>query len=198
MRPLLAGIEAADSITIDAHKWFATTMGSGMFLTRHAEALARAFSVAANFMPSQAAELDPYMTSAQWSRRFTGLRLFLLLAAGGWASHAAHVEHSVDMAHELAARAIVRGWTVVNDPKLAVVCLTPPAGSPPVREIVEQVLRDGSAWLSAAKFAGRDVVHACVTHGETSREDVAAAVGALEEARRHLRALAEPREPVLV
>ncbi|HXE30155.1 MAG TPA: pyridoxal-dependent decarboxylase [Stellaceae bacterium] len=197
LRPLLAGIEAADSITIDAHKWFATTMGSGMFLTRHAEALANAFAVATTFMPSQAAELDPYMTSAQWSRRFTGLRLFLSLAAGGWAAHAAHVEHSVDLAHELAGRAILRGWNVVNEPKLAVVCLAPPDGSPPVRDIVAHVLRDGSAWLSAAKFAGRDVVRACVTHGETSGADIAIAIAALEKARLDLLERAKPREPAL-
>lgn len=194
LRPLLAGIETADSITIDAHKWFATTMGSGMFLTRHAEALANAFAVATSFMPSQAAELDPYMTSAQWSRRFLGLRLFLSLAAGGWAAHAVHVEQAVDLAHELAGRAILRGWNIVNEPKLAVVCLVPPTGSPPVRDIVARVLRDGNAWLSAAKFAGRDVVRACVTHGETSSADITVAIEALENARRDLIGQMKQRE----
>jgi aromatic-L-amino-acid/L-tryptophan decarboxylase len=198
LRPLLAGIEIADSITIDAHKWFATTMGSGMFLTPHAEILANAFAVATSFMPSQAAALDPYMTSAQWSRRFMGLRLFLSLAAGGWAAHAAHVEHSVDLAQELAARANAIGWSVVNEPKLGVVCLTPPTGSPPVRDIIDRVLRDGTAWLSAAKFAGHDVVRACVTHGETSSTDIAIAIEALEEARLGLRAHTAKREPALV
>jgi glutamate/tyrosine decarboxylase-like PLP-dependent enzyme len=195
LRPLLAGIEAADSITIDAHKWFATTMGSGMFLTPHAEALANAFAVATTFMPSQAADLDPYMTSAQWSRRFIGLRLFLSLAAGGWAAHAAHVEHSVDRAQELAARASTYGWSVVNEPRLAVVCMTPPPGSPPVREIVAQLLNRGSAWLSVAKFADRDVVRACVTHGETSSADIAVAIDALEEVRLGLLGRAKPGEP---
>jgi glutamate/tyrosine decarboxylase-like PLP-dependent enzyme len=198
LRPLLAGIEAADSITIDAHKWFATTMGSGMFLTPHAEALANAFAVAATFMPSRAATLDPYMTSAQWSRRFMGLRLFLSLAAGGWAAHAAHVEHSVDLTREFAARASACGWHIVNEPKLGVVCLAPPAGSPPVRDIVDRVLRDGRAWLSAAKFAGSDVVRACVTHGETSSADIAIALEALEDARLGLRQEAAKREPALV
>ena len=36
LRKILSGIEDADSVTIDAHKWFATTMGCGMFITRHA------------------------------------------------------------------------------------------------------------------------------------------------------------------
>ena len=34
LRGALAGLERADSATIDAHKWFATTMGCGMFLAR--------------------------------------------------------------------------------------------------------------------------------------------------------------------
>jgi glutamate/tyrosine decarboxylase-like PLP-dependent enzyme len=198
LRPLLDGIEAADSITIDAHKWFATTMGSGMFLTPHAEALANAFAVAANFMPSQAATLDPYMTSAQWSRRFMGLRLFLSLAAGGWAAHAAHVEHSVDRAQEFAAQASMLGWRAVNEPALGVVCLIPPAGSPPVRDIVNRVLHDGTAWLSAAKFVGYDVVRVCVTHGETSSTDISIAIDALEDARLALIASTAKQEPALV
>jgi glutamate/tyrosine decarboxylase-like PLP-dependent enzyme len=198
LRPLLAGIEAADSITIDAHKWFATTMGSGMFLTAHAEMLANAYAVATTFMPSQAAELDPYMTSAQWSRRFIGLRLFLSLGAGGWAAHAAHVENSVDRAQEFAAQAGMLGWRVVNEPALGVVCLTPPAGSPPVRDIVNRVLRDGTAWISAAKFAGCDVVRVCVTHGETTSIDISIAIDALEDARLALIEPAAKREPALV
>jgi len=44
LRPLLAGIERADSITIDAHKWLATTMGCAIFITRHADLLSEAFS----------------------------------------------------------------------------------------------------------------------------------------------------------
>src|ERR1700719_3695417 len=79
LRNSLAGIERADSVTIDAHKWFATTMGCGMFMTRHAPVLSAAFRVSTGYMPSNIASIDPYVTSAQWSRRFLGLRLFLSL-----------------------------------------------------------------------------------------------------------------------
>lgn len=183
LRNLLDGIEAADSITIDAHKWFATTMGAGMFLTGHPQALSEAFNVAASFMPSQVAELDPYMTTTQWSRRFMGLRLFLSLGAGGWSAHAAHVEHAAALTQDLADRMADRGWTVVNQSQLAVACLAPPPGSPPVRDIVQRVLASGRAWISSAKFEGRDTVRACVTHGETSPDDIAAVAALLDEAR---------------
>ena len=52
LRHILAGIERADSVTIDAHKWFATTMGCGMFITRHPHVLSSAFQVSTTFMPS--------------------------------------------------------------------------------------------------------------------------------------------------
>jgi glutamate/tyrosine decarboxylase-like PLP-dependent enzyme len=181
LRPLLAGIERADSVTIDGHKWFATTMGCGVFLTAHPAVLSATFNVAASFMPSHAPDLDPYTTTAQWSRRFLGLRLFLSLAAGGWPAYAGHVEHAVALTNDLAAAAAARGWSVANTPTLAVACLIPPAGAPPVKTIVDRVVASGAAWLSAARFEGRDVVRACVVNAETTQADIAAVLAALEQ-----------------
>ena len=70
LRGLLAGIELADSITIDAHKWFATTMGCGMFISAHPAVLSEAFRVTTDFMRSNQMSLDPYLNTMQWSRRF--------------------------------------------------------------------------------------------------------------------------------
>ncbi len=177
-RHVLAGMETADSITIDAHKWFATTMGCGMFFTSDAAALSACFNVAASFMPS-AATVDPYLTSAQWSRRFNGLRLFMSLGVAGWGGHAAHVEHSIRRTQQLAQELLERGWKIANQSPVAVACIEPPAGAAPVREIVARVLASGRAWLSVARFEGRDVIRACVTHGETSDADISTVVEAL-------------------
>lgn len=182
LRPLLAGIELADSVTIDAHKWFAATMGCGMFLTAQPAILPAAFHVSASYMPPRGAMPDPYVNSAQWSRRFSGLRLFLSLAAGGWDAYARHVEKSVALAAYLAGKLKQSGWTVVNEPSLAVLCALPPAGKNDVRSIVTNVLASGRAWVSAANFEGREVLRACVTHGETTEEDVDELVYALEAA----------------
>jgi glutamate/tyrosine decarboxylase-like PLP-dependent enzyme len=183
-RALLLGLEAADSVTIDAHKWFATTMGCGMFLTPHAGVLSAAFNVATTFMPSHVPELDPYVTTIQWSRRFLGLRLFLSLAAAGWAGYGEHVEHSFLMLEQLTSALTARGWTLANGQNaLAVACLLPPPGSKPVEDIVAQVLRSGIAWVSVARFENVKVLRACVTHGETSADDITQVVAALEQAR---------------
>jgi aromatic-L-amino-acid decarboxylase len=183
LRGLFAGIETADSITIDAHKWFSTTMGCGMYITRYPQVLSEAFRVTAEFMPSSNTQLDPYLNSLQWSRRFMGLRLFLSLAAAGWEGYAAHVERAVAVIEQIKKRLLERGWTVTNDSSLAVLCALPPSGSPAVREIVRRMLESARAWAAVASHEGRDVVRICATHGEIGERDVEELTTALEEAR---------------
>ena len=120
MRGLLSGIERADSVTIDAHKWFATTMGCAMYITTHGQLLSEAFHASTSFMPSSVAGVDPYLNSVQWSRRFLGLRLFLAMAAAGWSGLGAHVERSVAVIERVKQRLLALGWTVANESPLAV------------------------------------------------------------------------------
>ncbi len=179
LRSALSGLDRADSATIDAHKWFATTMGCGMFLIRDAATLSTVFQVAASYMPSHEASVDPYMNSVQWSRRFLGLRLFLSLASAGWSGQAAHIERAVEQAARIRQGLEARGWSVVNDSPLAVLAAVPPPALDSPRAIVERVLESGRAWVSLARFEERDVVRICVTHGETSEEDLSVLLEAL-------------------
>lgn len=182
LRGALAGIELADSITIDAHKWFATTMGCGMFMTRHAPILSSVFHVSTTFMPSNIVNLDPYVTTAQWSRRFLGLRLFLSLAAAGWQGYGEHVERSIELMAFLKDELAKRGWTIANDSQLAVLCIVPPPGCGELRPFVSRVIASGRAWVAAAKFEGRDIIRVCLTHGEATRQDILELVRALTAA----------------
>ena len=179
LRPLLAGIERADSITIDAHKWFATTMGCAMFLTRHATLLSEAFHCSTSFMPSSVAGVDPYLNSVQWSRRFLGLRLFLELAIAGWPGLGAHVERGCAVIDAVRSRLVARGWTVLNDSQLAVLDVTPPAELGDVRTLVRRVVASGRAWVAPVNFEGQDAVRICATHGETGIADIEALIAAL-------------------
>src|SRR6516225_2024223 len=180
-RGVLAGLERADSATIDAHKWFATTMGCGMFLVRDPGSLTATFQVSASYMPSHELSLDPYMNTVQWSRRFLGLRLFLSLAAAGWAGHAAHIERAVAQAARLRAELERRGWSIVNDSPFALLNVVPPAAQGEPRAVVARVLASGRAWVSLARFEERDVIRICVTHGETSAADLAMLVETLDQ-----------------
>lgn len=180
---LLRGIERADSMTIDAHKWFATTMGCGMFVTRHPRALDATFSVSTTFMPSNRANLDPYVSTMQWSRRFLGLRLFLSLGAVGWTGYAQHVDRSIALIGLLRVALLHLGWRIANESSLDVLCVEPPEGASDVATIVKRVLASGRAWVAAAAFEGRMVIRICVTHGEVTGDDINLLVAVLEASR---------------
>ena len=171
-RPLLAGIELADSVTIDAHKWFATTMACGMFITANNEILGKAFGITAPFMPPGKATEDPYANSVMWSRRFLGLRLFMNLATVGWQGYGRHIEYSVAMLALLRDRLESTGWKTANPGALGVLCVIPPEGYRPVRILVDELVSSGRAWVSAASFEGKEVVRICITNGRTEGQDI--------------------------
>jgi hypothetical protein len=60
-----------------------------------------------------------------------------------------------------------------------VLCIKPPPGVGDVRSIVARVLASGRAWIAVASFESSDVIRACITHGETTSEDVLELVQAL-------------------
>jgi glutamate/tyrosine decarboxylase-like PLP-dependent enzyme len=181
MRGLLAGIERADSITIDAHKWFATTMGCAMYITARKALLSEVFHASTSFMPSSVAAIDPYLNSVQWSRRFLGLRLFLSLGAAGWEGLGAHVERAVAVVSHVERKLVALGWTVANASPLGVLDVIPPS-TPDVRALVRRVVASGRAWVAPATFEGRDVVRICATNGEVSEADIETLVAALTTA----------------
>jgi glutamate/tyrosine decarboxylase-like PLP-dependent enzyme len=128
LRTALEGIENADSITFDPHKFLSMPMGAGMFLTRHREILSKVFSVNTAYMPKEAERLavvDPYVHSLQWSRRFIGLKLFLTLASTGWSGYAEVLRRQSEMGDLLRERLMESGWSVLNRTRLPVVCFPP-------------------------------------------------------------------------
>ena len=184
LRHVLDGIERADSVTIDAHKWLSAPMGAGMFFTRHPEALTMAFRTTANYMPSAEAS-DPYLSSAQWSRRLTGLKVFMSLVAAGQEGYAAQIEHDCELGDRLRARLRQDGWRIVNETPLPVVCFTPgdDASSETLASVARHVESSGVAWISVAQLAGRPALRACITSYRSTDEDVEALCSALAAAR---------------
>ncbi len=180
MRGLLDGIERAHSVTIDAHKWLATTMACSMFVVRNGQAPRQAFFADSYFMPPSDHSSDPYLTTVQWSRRFIGLRLFMALSAVGWQGHAEHVERTTELAELLKRSLQERGWEIGNQSRLGVVCAIPPEGFPAVRDLARAVVASGKAWLSVTRLKGRDMLRICPTNGQTSPRDVLTLVDLLE------------------
>jgi len=190
LRPHLAGIERADSVTWDAHKWLSVPMGAGMFFCRHPEAPARAFGTATTYMPAGSrGALDPYASTVQWSRRAIGLKVFLSLAELGLDGYRELIEHQAAMGDRLRELLHERGWEVVNDTPLPLVCCTHPdlergrksrAGA-----LVAEVQRRQRVWISKVVLTGgRPAVRACITSFRTEEEDLRVLLEELEHARK--------------
>ena len=160
----IAGIEGADSITCDAHKWFSVPMGAGMFFCRHPESVREAFRAASYFMPAKTdgGVDDPYMTSIQWSRRFIGLKLFLALAELGESGYTAMIEHQAQMGDVLRALLKSSGWNIVNTTPLPVVCFTRPGLD--TGKFLAALHERQIAWMSEVRLGdGAPALRACIT-----------------------------------
>ena len=195
LRPLLDGIERADSITFDAHKWLSVPMGAGIYITRHTDILDSTFSIIQAYMPREAEAFDvvnPFLHSIQWSRRAIGLKVFLSLAVAGWEGYATAIRHMVAMGALLRAQLEASGWQVVNKTPLPLCCFVDERHAEGrsqdyLHAVAMNVVGSGKAWISTTRLAGSiPVLRACITNYRTKAEDIAALIAALEEARRQL------------
>jgi len=177
LREHLAGIDAADSITCDAHKWFSVPMGAGMFFCRHADAVDEAFRAETSYMPGKTAGTvrDPYTSSVQWSRRFIGLKLFVALAVHGEAGYVEMIERQARLGDVLRSALVQTGWRLVNDTPLPVVCFTREGLVPAA--FLAALHRRQIAWMSEVRLGGgAPVLRACITSVRTTEADVESVV----------------------
>lgn len=186
-RHLLDGVELADSVTVDAHKWLSAPMGAGVLVTPHKAALQRAFAIDAGYMPS-AETVDPYMTGLQWSRRFTGLKVFLALAAAGRVGLGAQIDRDMALGDRLRAGLSADGWRLRNRTELPIVCFDDPDVEPVhsaahLRAIIDTVTATGRAWLSLVTLDRRPAVRACITSYRTDETTIASLRRLLVDAR---------------
>ena len=168
----LAGIEFADSVTCDAHKWFSVPMGCGMFFCRHRESVARAFHADVTYVSGQQGGpvFNPLTNSAQWSRRFIGLRLFLALANLGESGYAAMIEHQTRLGDVLRDALTASGWRIMNETPLPLVCFTREQVDPAA--FLVALHRRQIAWMSETEINGMRVLRACVTNFRTTEAEI--------------------------
>lgn len=194
-RPLIKGIELSDSITFDPHKLLSVTRGAGMYLTRRRGVLADTCRVATPYMPVQQSGgldvVDPFMHSMQWSRRFIGLKLFLSLLVTGWEDYAEVIRQQVKLAKYLERGLRKIGWTVVNDPALAVVCFfdstcTEGHSESYLESIAQEVKSSGRAWLSTTRIRNEASLRACISNFRSTENDVDVLLSELNRARHKL------------
>jgi aromatic-L-amino-acid decarboxylase len=173
-RSLLKGIEHADSITFDAHKWLSVPMGGSLFITRHPDILSQTFSIKADYMPKEAQQLgvvDPFAHSLQWSRRFIGLKLYMALLFYGWEGFEQLVNGQIAKGKMLREKLVAKGWTLYNQTDLPVITFgNSSLEQDPNKalEIVQKVIQKGNNWISVYNTNGINAIRACITNYDTS------------------------------
>ena len=186
LRPLLAGIERADSISFDPHKWLYTPQSSACLLVRDPATLLRSFSIDAAYVRDDASlsgrglnigELGP-----QWSRAFLALKVWLSLAAHGTEAYGRRIAHDVELARYLDERVWAHPDLEPMCPvTLSIACYRyAPAGAglddhalDALNErLMVAIRRDGRAFPSNAALGGRYCLRACLVNHRTEAGDI--------------------------
>jgi aromatic-L-amino-acid decarboxylase len=202
LRGLLDGIEQADSIAIDPHKWLYTSQSAGCVLLRDFGALSRSFHSEASYIwLDEAARhgIDFAMHGPQFSRGFAALKVWVSLLAHGRAAYGRRIAHDVALMRWLGALVEEHpDFELMCEPRLSICCFRyrPAAWEGSEEELdrvnerlMTAIMADGRVYCSNAVIDGRFGLRACVVNFRTEAEDVerllavAAELGELEQQR---------------
>lgn len=173
-RPLVAGIELADSITLDPHKWLAMPFAAGVLLTRYPELLEPTFGLDTSYLPRADNPLpDNFRISTQWSRRMNSLKLWLTLRVHGRSGYQEMIDGQMQLAEYLESRILETGLFEIATPRRLTIlnfraaavrekALSEEAMAHLHREIVEEFTRDGKQWISTTRVQGHSVIRMMV------------------------------------
>lgn len=164
-RHLLRGIEQADSLTIDPHKWLAMPYAAGMILTRHPNLLEHVFAVAPPYLSAATTGVsDNFKIGAQWSRRMNSLKLWLTLRVHGRQAYAQMIDRQMELADQM------RVWfeqssqfSLATPSQLPILNFRLRDVDDDAREeahvrFLEELTRDGRYWISRTHVRGQSVL----------------------------------------
>jgi aromatic-L-amino-acid decarboxylase len=181
-RELFDGIELADSVTIDAHKWLFVPKACSIVLVKDYAALAATFGHNEAYMPHEGEEPNPVDVTLEYSRPLRALKLWLGFKAHGAGAFRSAIEHNISLAQQTYARASVNpSFRVLpHRPQLSIVPLQHiPHGMTDPQLISEHNARlcsaieqDGRVFLSPAVIDGEVWLRPCYTNFRTEAEDV--------------------------
>jgi aromatic-L-amino-acid decarboxylase len=191
--PLFAGLERADSATIDAHKWLGVQKSCSAVLLRETGRLQAAFGHEERYMLHEGAIANPVDRTLEYSRPFRSLRLWMAFRVYGAGQYRAWIEDTVANARLLTdALRTSPEFELLHDPMLSTVCFrhTPP-GIDDVDEhnikLAREMQRDGRVFLAPASVDGHAYLRVCFVNFRTTAEEVAYMLEVVEEIGRLLK-----------
>jgi aromatic-L-amino-acid decarboxylase len=183
-RPLWAGVEAADSLVLNPHKWLGAAFDCSLYYVRDPEHLVRVMSTSPSYLQSSA---DGRVTNYRdWGiplgRRFRALKLWTLIRSEGVSGLQSRLRRDLENARWLAqAIGSTPGWRVVAPVLLQTVCARhePPglegeALDAHTRSWCDRINRSGAAYLTPAVLDGRWMVRVSIGAEPTERRHVEA------------------------
>jgi aromatic-L-amino-acid decarboxylase len=194
LRWLLDGVDGADSLVVNPHKWLFTPVDCSVLYTKRPDVLKRAFSLVAEYLRTDqdSAVVNLMDYGAQLGRRFRSLKLWMVLRAFGADGIAERLRHHCDLARDFAGMLHYEGgWEIAAPVPLSLVCFRHvPAEVDAAAldalnlDILERVNASGVALLSHTKLNGRVVLRLAIGNIRTQREHVERTWQALREAAR--------------
>jgi glutamate/tyrosine decarboxylase-like PLP-dependent enzyme len=192
-RALFSGLERADSITLDAHKWLFQPFEAGCLMVKDVRRLEAAFSV----RPEYLQDADPGTEQVnfadrglQLTRTFRALKVWMSIQTFGLGAFRRSVQKGIDLADRAAER--VRGselLELLSPPSLGVVCFrVHPRGAgldeaalESLNERVQsRVIADGTAMMSSTRLRGTYALRLCIMNHHTTWRDVEETLAAIE------------------
>jgi aromatic-L-amino-acid decarboxylase len=176
-----AGVERADSLVVNAHKWLLTPMDCSCFWSRRPEALRRAFSLVPDYLRTHdGAEVNLMDYSPVMGRRFRALKLWAVLRCHGRAGLQRVIREHVRLAALFEGWVgTTPGWELCAPRPFSVVCFRHLGSDEENDRLLDAVNRTGEVFLSGTRLGGRSVLRLAVGNGRTTEADLERAWRAL-------------------
>jgi aromatic-L-amino-acid/L-tryptophan decarboxylase len=189
---LYRGLEHADSLAVDPHKWMYIPVECGCVLVRAASAMRNTFSLVPPYLRDQAAL--PWFSEfgIQQTRGFKALKLWLVMQHLGERGYREFISRDVALARALQARLRGRGdFELVAAGPLSITCFRyAPPGVRDLdalnRELLERIQGEGHVYLTSTELEGQLVLRACVVNFRTTEADLDRLLEAVAEAGQHV------------
>lgn len=192
-RRYLSGIERADSIAIDPHKWLFQPYDIGCLLTTRPGSLERAYAMHPEYLrdvEGQSGEVDLRNRGLELSRRSRALKLWMTFRTYGANRIRDAIQRGIELAEhaEKILRARPQTWDVVTPAQIGVVTFRMKGASASDHERSVSILAEsGYAAVSSTRVKGQSVLRLCTINPLTTETDISETLDRLAEAMRNPR-----------
>lgn len=190
-RSLLKGLQLADSLSLDPHKWLFQPFEIGCVLVRDSHLLKEAFAIRPEYlkdMDSADQEINFCDYGIQLSRGFRALKLWMSLKVFGLEAFSEAVGQGFALAEY--AEKLLRAssnWEIVTGASMGILTFRFVSGGRSQEDpdrinqrIVDEIMKDGFATVSSTRLRGRKVLRLCTINPRTTDNDIRETVGRLE------------------